>query len=113
MSKTQSKEGLFSKPEIINNNNNNFKTEFINYTYSTKSKKIDDLFKVEKDKNKKINSIVQLYTNNNTLDFKLETNHSNKNVSLFNSSKNRDNVGFKTKNTFSYNTLFNKNSSTK
>jgi hypothetical protein len=107
MSKTQSKEALTTKAD------NNFKNDFINYTYSTKSKKIDDFFKIDKDRSKKINSIVQLYTNNKTLDFKLEGTNSNKNEGLFNSSKNKDNLNLKTKNTFSYNTLFNKNSSAK
>ena len=106
MNKTHSKEALNSKPE------NQLKPEFINHTYS-RSNKTDDLFKLDKDKTKKINSIVQLYTNNNTLDYKLENTHSNKNISLFSSNKNKDNMNYKTKNTFSYNTLFNKNSSTK
>lgn len=88
------------------------KYDFINHTYS-KSTKLDDIFKLKRDKNKKISSIVQLYTNNNTIDYKLESNNSNKNISLFSTNKNRDNINFKAKNTFSYNTLFNKNSSTK
>ena len=91
---------------------NNVKNDFINHTYS-KSTKTEDIFKLERDKNKKINSIVQLYTNNNTIDYKLESNNSNKNISLFTTNKNLDNINFKAKSTFSYNSLFNKNSSTK
>ena len=104
MRKTDSKEMLNSKNETI------LKNEFINHTYS-KSTRTDDIFKLEKDKNNKMNSIVQLYTNNNSSDLKLESNNSNKNVCLFNKSK--DNLNFKSKTTFSYNTLFNKNLSSK
>ena len=96
MNKTQSKEEL------------SHKNDFINHTYS-KSTKSDELFKLDKDK--KMNSIVQLYTKNDTRDSKEESNSSNKNISLFKNRK--ENLNFNSKNSFSYNTLFNKNLSSK
>lgn len=103
MSKTHSK-------DEINLKNENLSSILINNTYTTKSKKIED---VSREKNKKINSIVQLYSNSNNPDFKLEPSYSNQNHSLYNTSKNKENINFKNKNTFSYNTLFNKNSANK
>ena len=102
MSKTQSNEMLNTKFEI------NLKNQNINQTYS-KSSRTDDINMY--DKKKKINNIVKLYTNKNMSDEKLEMFRSNKNISLFN--KNKDYSNFKIKNNFSYNSLFNKNLSSK
>ena len=103
ISKTRSKEEFANKNEI------SLKSDFINHTYS-KSTKTDDIFKLDKEKNKKINNIVKLYSNN-VSDYKLESNSLTKKISMFN--KNNDNPNIKKKNAFSYNSLFNKNLSSK